>query len=404
MSVPSALGGTATQASVVSIAFTPAPLPLPPGTSGGIWSDAPTTSCSASTSKLSEAADQLHTSIDTCALAVEVDITELTAAISRRQSRALTPYNADIWEHALQQAGILHRYPDIPQSLRTGFFAGVPGIQQCFTPPNSPSIEQHVDAFWDIVRIEFTKGRYLGPFSQAELERAIGPFQTSPLSLVPKPGKPGKFRLIQNLSFPHSPSRGISSINSAIDSDLYPCTYGTFRATCILILSLPPGSQGATRDVAEAYRTIPLHSSQWPGMVVRLPGDRFALNSSNSFGCSSAGGVYGSVADAGCDLLRHAGIGPMVRWVDDHSLFRMLREHIAAYNEHRRRMHLRLRHAQKISGGRRWWAGALMPDNHYEEFDKDMLFPLRDCSGDSPRSNADRLAVVFLTRANVLYS
>ena len=49
---------------------------------------------------------------------------------------------------------------------------------------------------------EFEKGRYSGPFSRAEVENRFGPFQISPLSMVPRAGKPGKFRLAQNLSFP----------------------------------------------------------------------------------------------------------------------------------------------------------------------------------------------------------
>jgi len=44
--------------------------------------------------------------------------------------------------------------------------------------------------------------------------------------------------------------------------------------------TLPPGSQGAVRDVAEAYRTIPLHPSQQHVLVIRLSDSDFTVNAS----------------------------------------------------------------------------------------------------------------------------
>ena len=100
------------------------------------------------------------------------------------------------------------------------------------------------------------------------------------------------------------------------DADDYPCTYGTFNTICLVISRLPPGSQVSIRDVAEAYQTIPVKPSQWPGLVVRLQeNDQFAINTSNNFGLTSAGGVYGNLADAGADLFRANGMGPVSKWV-----------------------------------------------------------------------------------------
>jgi hypothetical protein len=53
--------------------------------------------------------------------------------------------------------------------------------------------------------------RYLGPFSLTELEALVGPFIVSPLGLVPKQGSSSKWRLIQDLSFPRSVRRIVSS-------------------------------------------------------------------------------------------------------------------------------------------------------------------------------------------------
>jgi hypothetical protein len=126
----------------------------------------------------------------------------------------------------------------------------------------------------------------------------LRPFQTAPLSLVPKPGKPGKFRLVQNLSFPLYPSSS-PSINSLVDPDNFPSPYSTFSIVPLVLSSLPPGSQGAVHDVAEAYRTVPLHPSQWHALVVRLSESEFAVDTSTCFSFGPSGGIYGNVGSAG---------------------------------------------------------------------------------------------------------
>jgi hypothetical protein len=192
------------------------------------------------------------------------------------------------------------------------------------------------EVYMEIMEREFTTGRYLGPFSEHEIEDLIGLFQSSPLSFVTKPGKPGKYCAVHNFSYPHTPSSSTQSINSSINADDYPCTYGTFTTICLIILHLPPGSQVSICDVAEAYRTIPMIPSQWPGLVVRLRDiDQFAINTNNNFGLSSAGGVYGNLADAGVDIFRANGMGPVSKWVDDHMFFCIHREYLQEYNEKR---------------------------------------------------------------------
>lgn len=201
-------------------------------------------------------------------------------------------------------------------------------------------------------------GRYLGPLSKAKVETLIGPFQTAPLSIILKPGKPGKFRLIQNLS--HSSSfltHPIASINSFIDSNIYPCTYGTFSTICLLIWRLPPSSQGATQDVTEAYRTIPLHPSQYPGLVVHTSKSSFAIDTSFCFGCLSAAGSYRGLADVGADIFCSEGITPLLKWVDVHLFFRILRQYLDKYNEQWRgwAQGIQDQGGLQTDGGQRWF-------------------------------------------------
>ena len=80
---------------------------------------------------------------------------------------------------------------------------------------------------------------------------------------------------------------------------------GTFSTVALLIARLPPGSQASIRDVVEAYRTVPVRPDQWPSLVICLQADdQFTANICNNFGLTSAGGVYGMLADAGADIFR----------------------------------------------------------------------------------------------------
>jgi hypothetical protein len=335
----------------------------------------------------------------TSAQAVEMPITEPTSALSvsallaRLLSKALTPYNADGWRDLLIEFNLLHKHPTLLEQLMHGFHVRAPTITRSFTPLNNPSIFVHRNAFDEILHKEFTKQRYIGPFTRDALESFIGPFQSSPLNIIPKPGKPGKFRLIQNLSYPISPQTNEAlSINSQVDSALFPCEWGTFHTVCALIHTLPRGSQGATRDVAEAYRTVPLHPSQWPALVVRVANEPalFAVDTSLCFGYGPSAGTYGMVRDAGLDIFRAAGIGPIIAWVDDHLFFRLPRDIIADYNKTREtKARVIAEQGGRLKDNGRWWfKGEVLADGTHEEYAEDCTHLVRDLIADCPNNAA----------------
>ncbi|GLB36656.1 hypothetical protein LshimejAT787_0309430 [Lyophyllum shimeji] len=200
--------------------------------------------------------------MSTSAPDAEGRLTELKRALERRRIKALSPYKAQAWECLLRVHNLLTRYPNLPSGFCNGFNAGISPIEHTHTPDNGPSLYTYSHAYLEIVEKEFNSQRYIGPLSRAEVESVIGPFQTSPLSLVPKPGKPNKFCAVHNFSFLRAPSAGFYSVNYCIDSNLFPCTWSTFVTICTTIWNLPPDSQASIRDVAEAYRTIPIIPDQ----------------------------------------------------------------------------------------------------------------------------------------------
>jgi hypothetical protein len=320
-------------------------------------------------------------------------LTELRSALVHKGLNSGCPYSPKVWEEQLLAADLHKKYPHLPAGFQHGFIFNFPVITLTQTSPNSKSIMEFAGEFQRIVDAEISKGRYLGPFSRQTLQSLIGPFQSSPFSIIPKPGKPGKFGNLQNLSFPLAPSPSFPnpSVNSFTSSDDFPCTWGTFSVLFLLISRLPPGSQAAVRDVAEAYRTIPLHPSQWPATVARVGDDKFCIDTRLCFGATPSLGGYGNPADASLDIFRSQGMGPLLKWVDDHFFVCIRREFLQHYNDlcHQWRQDIASRGGAHQSGGRLWYGGHIFDDGTLEEFDEDCCFPFSDHSTTSPRSDSD---------------
>jgi hypothetical protein len=348
-----------------------------------------------------EAATPQRTASGTRAPDVGKPAMELEHAVFARRKNPLTPLNADAWERLLKESGLATRYPSIVPGLRYGFSAGYPSIHHTYCPPNPRSLLEEPAAFNELTRSEFCTGRWLGPVSHTEVECLLGPYQSSPTSTIPKPSNPAKQRVIQNYSSPRQPIQSffhgipitITSINSSINASDFPCTWGTFGVTALLIWFLPPGSQIAVRDVAEAFRSIPLHPSQWPAAVIRLDDVLRAIDTCAAFGSTSAPGLYGLIADAGCDLFRWVGIAVVIKWVDDHLFARIQKEHLLEYNARRAEAQQRIVARSESQPFQKrchiWWEAGTLPNDSPEIYAEDMAFPLRDLSQALPQTPED---------------
>jgi len=231
----------------------------------------------------------------------------------------VTPLISDAWEKALRASGIITQFQDIPYGIRNGFDMGTHSAPSTtYTPPNHSSALTHPQAIKSYIHTELSLGRYSGPFSRSRLEQLIGPFRTSPLGVVPKPGT-SDFRLVQDFSYPRN-NPLLPSINSGINPDDFKCDWGSFQQVVNIILDAPPGSQAATLDVDAAFRRCPIHPSQQPNFVI-MWNDLFYIDHVAPFGASSSSGVFGRVADSLMAMLRLHNIGPALNWVDDFLFF-----------------------------------------------------------------------------------
>ena len=212
-------------------------------------------------------------------------------------------------------------FSDVPISLRLGFDMGVHiPPTQTYTPPNHNSALSFPDHVMSHIQNELSLGRYSGPFSRSKLESLIGPFRTSPLGTVPKTFGSTERRIVQDLSFPRN-DPSISSVNNQINIDDFRCDWGTFNDVRQVVIDAPPFSEAATLDVDAAFRCCPITPAQQRNFIIHW-NDLFYIDHNAPFGATSAGGVFGRVADAKSAILKSRNIGPSKKWVDDFVFFR----------------------------------------------------------------------------------
>jgi hypothetical protein len=126
--------------------------------------------------------------------------------------RVVTPLLADRIEEVLVKLGLHDRWAHVIAGIRYGFNMGIRAQpKRSVIHPNHSSVEAAPSFIDEYIAGECAGQRYLGPFSPTELEALVGPFIVSPLGLVPKQGSSSKWRLIQDLSFPRSVRRIVSS-------------------------------------------------------------------------------------------------------------------------------------------------------------------------------------------------
>ena len=77
---------------------------------------------------------------------------------------------------------------------------------------------------------------------------------TSPFGVIPKKHKPGKWRLILDLSSP----TGLS-VNDGIDKKLCSLAYTSIDEVVKCIISRGQGAMLAKVDIKQAYRNVPVH-------------------------------------------------------------------------------------------------------------------------------------------------
>lgn len=123
------------------------------------------------------------------------------------------------------------------------------------------SAERHPEVVEQYLYSEFAGGRIIGP-----LESAIG-IHKSRFREIPKGHKPGKWRLITNLSSPEG-----SSVKNGIDLSFCSRQYTSVDQIARVATRFGSRSLLAKIDINSAYRLVPVHQDDHPLLGVLWQG------------------------------------------------------------------------------------------------------------------------------------
>jgi len=194
-------------------------------------------------------------------------------------------YPSPINIHALDS--YLALYPDkasaavLKEGFVFGFKLGYQGDRKFRESPNLKSINTDPDMALAKVMKEVGLSRIAGPFSQVPISDLI----ISPIGLVPK-SEPGKFRLIQHLSFPDG-----QSINDGIDPDVCVVKYASFDLAIQLVVSNGKGALMAKADIESAFRLLPIHPQDFQLLGMKI-GDKYFVDKALPMGASCSPALF----------------------------------------------------------------------------------------------------------------
>ena len=114
----------------------------------------------------------------------------------------------------------------------------------------------------------------------------------NPFGVIRKKSKPGKWRLIVDLSSPHG-----LSVNDGVDKDLCSLSYVSIDHVADGILRLGRGSLMAKVDIKQAYRIIPVHLDDRLLLAMRWK-EELIIDKVLPFGLRSAPIIFTAVANA----------------------------------------------------------------------------------------------------------
>ena len=220
-----------------------------------------------------------------------------------------TPLKWETWARALQAHPDRDFVAYIVEGLRDGFRIGFNYAGHTCNPAkrNMLSASQHPAVIDEYLREECGLSRIIGPLNAMEVEG----IQISRFGVIPKPHKPGKWRLILDLSHPDG-----ASVNDGISDELSTLSYVSVDDIVDTILALGQGSLLAKIDVRSAYRVVPVHPEDRMLLGMSWKGSIY-VDAALPFGLRSAPKIFTAVADACEWILGQRGLRRVRHYLDD---------------------------------------------------------------------------------------
>ena len=193
----------------------------------------------------------------------------------------------------------------IEQGFRLGYQRReVPHLQQASGNMSTPEPE--------IVTSYLDRETSLGRMGRVkEGSKPTRNIHISPMGMIPKKNRPGKWRLIVDLSSPKG-----ASVNDGISAAWSSLAYSTVDHLAEIILSMGRGAHMVKADIKEAYRMVPVHPADRDLLGVRW-GKEVFVDRVLPFGLRSAPKIFSAVADAAQWILCQQGVSPILHYLDD---------------------------------------------------------------------------------------
>ena len=160
-------------------------------------------------------------------------------------------------------------------------------VKICSLPEKKPKDVQ------ELIDKECLKGYLYGPFKSPPFTT----YRVNPLGLAI--GKySGKKRLIVDLSSPHEDPNHVS-INEPIDKDSCSMTYVKIEDAIKSICQYGKGALMTKFDISDAFKNLPIKSSQWPYFCVKW-NPQYYVFVRLTFGCRSSPRIFDTLSQAIC--------------------------------------------------------------------------------------------------------
>ena len=174
---------------------------------------------------------------------------------------------------------------------------------------NLISARAHPEVVSAYIQDELSRGQlgYVGPIQAAKRLN----IQFNPLGAIPKKGKPGKWRLIMDLSSPEG-----CSVNDGIPKENCSFHYASVDLAVQQIKQLGPGTLMAKMDIEQAYRNIPVAPSDRRLLGLEWQSQAY-VDKVLPFGLRSAPLILSAVADALLWIMQRRGVSWAIHYVDD---------------------------------------------------------------------------------------
>ncbi len=188
-------------------------------------------------------------------------------------------YPSPIKVEALIQ--LLEKYPNkksaniLKEGFTHGFKLGYQGERKAREAPNLKSVVKDPVRAMEKLNKEIDKHRIAGPFKNCPIPNLI----ISPIGLIPK-AEPGKFRLIQHLSYPEG-----ESINDKIDPEVCVVKYASFDEAVRIVVCVGKGALMAKADIESAFRLLPIHPEDFQLLGIKVK-DNYYVDKALPMGAS----------------------------------------------------------------------------------------------------------------------